>query len=100
MQHELKKPMRSSASLANESDRLRQIISRLRLGSADGERYAQVSGPTIVRQHTQPVFSPARRMIGKVVSAVNCSAVAVKQESWSEPSRAEVREHIPIIGGA
>jgi len=74
----------ASASLASESDRLRQIISRFRLGGTETEQFARVSAPAIPTKDTRPVSSPARRMMGKVASAFSGGAVAVKQENWSE----------------
>ncbi len=74
----------ASAALANEVNKLRDIIGQFRVGGASeapaGRR------PEAARATAKPVASPARRMIAKVAGAVGLGggSPAAAAESWEE----------------
>lgn len=72
----------ASASLANEVQRLRDIISDFRVGA---EPRVEPARPTPARAEHKPVTSPARRMLAKVAGAVGLSSgAAAAAENWEE----------------
>ena len=72
----------ASASLANEVQRLREIISDFRVGA---EARVEPARPTPARAEHKPVASPARRMLAKVAGAVGLSSgAAAAAENWEE----------------
>ncbi len=69
----------AGATLANESGRLRELISQFQLGGALRQTAFAMK---VANTHHRPVASPAKRLVGKVASAFSGNA-AVK-ESWEE----------------
>ncbi len=69
----------AGATLANESGRLRELISQFQLGGALRQT---ASAMKVADTHHRPVASPAKRLANKVASAFSGNA-AVK-ESWEE----------------
>ncbi len=69
----------ASASLAAEVRRLRDIIAGFQVEASS----AAVNAPALARADHEPVVSPARRMLAKVVGAVGLGGAAAT-ESWSE----------------
>jgi len=67
----------AGVSLANESGRLRELISQFQLGNA-----SRHSAVVVASSNHQPVQSPVRRLAGKVAKAFSGNA-AIK-ESWEE----------------
>ncbi|THF48952.1 methyl-accepting chemotaxis protein [Allorhizobium terrae] len=79
----------ASASLASEVNRLRDIISEFRLGTAAAvsSGHRPVTGkPEAARSDHKPVPSAARRMIAKVAGAVGLGggATAASADNWQE----------------
>ncbi|MDO1585086.1 methyl-accepting chemotaxis protein [Rhizobium oryzicola] len=67
----------ASANLANETEKLRNLVGQFRTGAVSPMRS---QSPAIVSSR-QPAASPARRMVQKVAKAVGGGAAA---ESWEE----------------
>jgi methyl-accepting chemotaxis protein len=78
----------SSASLAGDAEKLRQIVGQFKLdgamASTSTARSAyKPSAPVRVADNAQPRPSPARRMIGQVAAALGVST-ASKDQTWGE----------------
>ncbi|NSY07232.1 HAMP domain-containing protein [Agrobacterium tumefaciens] len=78
----------SSASLAGDAEKLRQIVGQFKLdgamASTSTARTAYMpSAPVRVADNAQPRPSPARRMIGQVAAALGVST-ASKDQTWGE----------------
>ncbi|MBO9096861.1 MULTISPECIES: methyl-accepting chemotaxis protein [unclassified Rhizobium] len=78
----------ASVSLADESDKLRQLISQFQLGRSAPSTTSMKSRttshtPTPIHAGQKPVSSPARRMVGQVAKAFGLNTAA-KVESWEE----------------
>ncbi|MBB4007888.1 methyl-accepting chemotaxis protein [Allorhizobium taibaishanense] len=90
----------ASSSLANESEKLRHLVSQFQLGGATGASgYGNASGasrsaPAASHGHSgnrpasassghKPVSSPARKMVGQVAKALGLNTAA-KTDSWEE----------------
>ncbi|THV22964.1 methyl-accepting chemotaxis protein [Peteryoungia ipomoeae] len=70
----------ASASLADEVNKLRDIISVFQLGET-----MKTGRPQIATSDQRPVASPARRMLAKVASAVGMGgSAAAAKDSWEE----------------
>lgn len=69
----------ASASLANESVRLRELISQFQLG---GALQKTASALKMAEAGHSPVASPAKRLVGKIANAF--SGNAAPKESWEE----------------
>lgn len=69
----------SSASLASEADKLRQLVGRFELGATRSGRSS--SGPQAFQDENKSAASPVRKMLARVAGAVGRSAVT---ENWKE----------------
>ena len=80
----------ASASLATEADRLRQLVGQFQVGSAavagSGRSYAAAPARAgVAHAASQPVASPARRMVGKIASAFGGgNAAPAVEQGWDE----------------
>ncbi|EJC69198.1 PAS domain S-box [Rhizobium leguminosarum bv. viciae WSM1455] len=70
----------ASATLAQETARLRQLIERFQLGDATAP--ASHRQPSLAGSSNRPVGSPARRMLAKVAGSVGAAAPA--SGGWDE----------------
>jgi methyl-accepting chemotaxis protein len=80
----------AGAALANESSRLRELISRFKLGAgasdnASGTLRAAAAAMATASPHHSPASSPARNMVRKVANAFSGGrAAATATDSWEE----------------
>ena len=81
----------ASATLANESARLRDLISQFQLGGTSMQSSAlrQTASVMAASQRSAPVASPARGMVGKIAQAFgggrkSSAATAPAMDSWEE----------------
>ena len=75
----------ASASLASDAERLRQLVGQFQVGTAAGSSRGSVALPARAHAASQPVASPARRMVGKLASAFGGgSAAPAVEPGWDE----------------
>ncbi|MFC6445593.1 methyl-accepting chemotaxis protein [Shinella zoogloeoides] len=79
----------ASASLAGDADRLRQLVGKFQVGAVvgagGGAGRGHAAAPVRASAASQPVASPARRMVGKLASAFGGgSAAPAVEQGWDE----------------
>ncbi|WP_242218389.1 methyl-accepting chemotaxis protein [Shinella zoogloeoides] len=70
----------ASASLASEAETLRHLVSGFQYGGRDESR----SAPVAASADRTSVPSPARRLVGRITSALGAGSAASKADSWEE----------------
>ncbi len=76
----------ASASLAGDAEKLRQLVGQFQVGTvANSGRVHAAAAPVRAGTASQPVASPARRMVGKLASAFGGgSAAPAIEQGWDE----------------
>ena len=76
----------ASASLAGDAEKLRQLVGQFQVGTVAGSgRVHAAAAPVRAGAASQPVASPARRMVGKLASAFGGgSAAPAIEPGWDE----------------
>ena len=76
----------ASASLAGDAEKLRQLVGQFQVGTVAGSgRVHAAAAPVRAGAASQPVASPARRMVGKLTSAFGGgSAAPAIEQGWDE----------------